>query len=109
MEQIEKAAEKLEEHFEECFDNATKATGGGYEADYTDKWNFYRAFKPFIEEYRLAGATEERERAKGLVEAANNILHLHLCEEEGLSSGRPTPIQWMEAVDKLSEALNQYK
>jgi hypothetical protein len=38
-------------------------------------------------------------------EAAENILHLHLCEQEGLQSGQPTPQMWMEAVDKLSEAL----
>jgi hypothetical protein len=40
-----------------------------------------------------------------LREAAKEILHLHLCEQEGLSSGQPTPKMWIEAVDKLSEAL----
>lgn len=49
---------------------------------------------------------KENERLKAqnreLVEAANNLLHLHSCEQEGLASGQPTPQQWMEAVEKLS-------
>lgn len=43
--------EILENEFEDCFDKSTHATGGGYEADYTDKWRFYRSFKPHILEY----------------------------------------------------------
>jgi hypothetical protein len=34
---------------------------------------------------------------------------LHLCEQEGIASGMPTSKQWIEAVNKLSEAINKYK
>lgn len=40
-----------------------------------------------------------------LIQAAKNILHLHLCEQEGISSGQPTRKQWLKAVDDLSDAL----
>jgi hypothetical protein len=40
-----------------------------------------------------------------LLDAAKHILHLHLCEQEGLSSGQPTRTQWLEAVDNLSGAI----
>jgi DNA polymerase III delta prime subunit len=43
-----------------------------------------------------------------LREAASELLHLHLCEQEGLSSGQPTREQWFTAVDKLSAALTSY-
>ena len=43
--------EQLESEFEDCHDNNTKATGGGYEADYTDKWGVWKAFSPKIDEY----------------------------------------------------------
>jgi len=39
------------------------------------------------------------------VEASELLLHYHLCEQEGVGSGQPTPAEWLEAVDKLSEAL----
>lgn len=45
-------------------------------------------------------------KQEGLKEAAEKLLHLHLCEQEGLLSGKPTPKQWIEAVNKLSDALN---
>ncbi len=53
-EQIEQAAKELELDFERCYDDNTSPTGGGYEADYTDKWGFYRSFKPFIDQYAAA-------------------------------------------------------
>ena len=37
--------------------------------------------------------------------ASEEILHLHLCEMEGILSGLPTKEQWLKAVDKLTEAL----
>lgn len=40
-----------------------------------------------------------------LIEAATNLRDLHLAEQEGLLSGKPTRQQWLEAVDKLSDAL----
>ena len=56
-----------------------------------------------IEEY----AQEVRNESKPLYIAASQILHLHLCEQEGIGSGQPTPKQWLDAVDKLSKALHQ--
>ena len=41
-----------------------------------------------------------------LKEAAEQILHLHLCEQEGISSGMPTKEQWLKAVEDLEKALN---
>lgn len=41
-----------------------------------------------------------------LKSAANELIHLHMCEQEGIVSGQPTSKQWLEAVDKLSELLN---
>jgi hypothetical protein len=38
-------------------------------------------------------------------QALERLVHLHLCEQEGLSSGQPTPEMWMEAVNQASEAL----
>jgi hypothetical protein len=46
-----KNKEWLENEFESAFDDNTAPTGGGYEADYTDKWGFYRKFEPCIIEY----------------------------------------------------------
>lgn len=46
--------------------------------------------------------TAEVERLK---EAAKELVHLHVCEQEGLSSGRPTPAQWLQAVDNLSNLI----
>lgn len=43
--------EQLESLFEECYDNNTKATGGGYEADFTDKWGLWKQFEPHIAEF----------------------------------------------------------
>ena len=56
-----------------------------------------------IDEY----AQEVRNESKPLYIAASQILHLHLCEQEGIGSGQPTPKQWLDAVDKLSKALHQ--
>jgi hypothetical protein len=42
-----------------------------------------------------------------LLSALQNLVHLHTCEQEGISSGHPTPIQWMDAVDKASEAISK--
>lgn len=39
--------------------------------------------------------------------AAKEIHTLHMCEQEGLSSGMPTRDEWIDAVDRLGEALAQ--
>ena len=42
-----------------------------------------------------------------LLKASKEILHLHLCEQEGMVSGQPTPEQWLKAVDELAEAIQE--
>jgi uncharacterized coiled-coil protein SlyX len=44
----------------------------------------------------------EVERLKGVL---RHLVHLHICEQEGIGSGQPTPQQWMDAVDKASELI----
>lgn len=54
-------------------------------------------------------SSRSQENGAELLEAAKQILDLHVCEMEGLSSGQPTPTEWMNAVDKLSEAISNYE
>jgi hypothetical protein len=63
--------------------------------------------KGLIETAYIEGWRDEStsSRCDKLREAASELLHLHLCEQEGLSSGQPTREQWFTAVDKLSAAL----
>jgi hypothetical protein len=39
-------------------------------------------------------------------EKANHVAVLHMCEQEGISSGMPTPQEWMDAAGALHEALS---
>ena len=55
-----------------------------------------------IEEY-------SRQHNKELIEALEELVHLHMCEQEGIVSGQPTPKQWLKAVDKASEAIHKHK
>lgn len=32
------------------------------------------------------------------------LVHLHMCEQEGIASGMPSPDEWIKAVDKAAEA-----
>lgn len=48
---------------------------------------------------------EIAKRYHALVKVAKALLHLHICEQEGLASGQPTPKEWLQAVDNLSELL----
>jgi len=43
---------------------------------------------------------------KQLTEALTELVHLHGCEQEGLQSGKPTPEQWFNAVNKAASVLN---
>ncbi len=45
-------------------------------------------------------------KESGIRSALERLVHLHLCEQEGLSSGQPTPAMWLEAVDNASNALS---
>jgi hypothetical protein len=37
--------------------------------------------------------------------ALENLVHLHMAEQEGIDFGRPTPDQWLDAVEEAVEAL----
>lgn len=67
--------EELESIFEDCYDRYTAATGGGYEADYTDKWAVWKDFWPHIESY---AKIKSRERAIAFLE-----YHEKFRREEG--------------------------
>ena len=40
-----------------------------------------------------------------VVQAIKDLVSLHMAEQEGLSSGKPTASQWYQAVDKAIKAL----
>jgi len=40
-------------------------------------------------------------------EALQNLVHLHMCEQEGIESGQPTSEQWFKAVEDAEEALRK--
>lgn len=65
--------EELELEFEECFDKNTQATGGGYEADYTDKFGFYRMFEPFIYQYADQQCAEKDTQIKDLHQQLSSL------------------------------------
>jgi len=45
--------------------------------------------------------------APDLLASLQHLVHLHMCEQEGISSGQPTATQWFEAVDQASAAVNK--
>ena len=45
--------------------------------------------------------------APDLLEALLELVHLHQCEQEGLTSGQPSPEQWYKAVNKAEEAIKK--
>jgi hypothetical protein len=45
--------------------------------------------------------------APDMLKALEQLVHLHMCEQEGMSSGQPSPADWYEAVDKASEAISK--
>lgn len=59
----------------------------------------------FKDGYKQA-KTEVQNEIYELIEAARQLIHLHSCEQEGIASGQPTPAQWLQAVDNLSNAIN---
>lgn len=48
---------------------------------------------------------DQDKKIKSLTEALTELVHLHACEQEGLQSGRPTPEQWFNAINKAHDAL----
>lgn len=55
-------------------------------------------------EYTDEGLSEWGNRSK-ITESLTELVHLHACEQEGLQSGKPTPEQWFNAVNKAHDAL----
>ncbi len=60
------------------------------------------------------GMYEEAEKIKRRCDASSDLLTaltelvwLHLCEQEGLAPGAPTPEQWIAAVDKATLAIKK--
>ena len=53
---------------------------------------------------RTLSNNEAAEIMNELFEALEELLFLNSCEEEGISSGQPTPEQWRKAFDKASRA-----
>ena len=51
----------------------------------------------------IAGATEQAIKAKELVEASKEILHLHLCEQEGLRQQQLSPPDIETAAKEYAE------
>jgi hypothetical protein len=45
--------------------------------------------------------------APDLLSALEHLVHLHMCEQEGISSGQPGAKDWLTAVDKASAAINK--
>ncbi|SFK98966.1 hypothetical protein SAMN05216357_11037 [Porphyromonadaceae bacterium KH3CP3RA] len=45
--------------------------------------------------------------SKDLLESSIELHKLHICEQEGIASGMPTPEQWLSAVEKLEQVLNK--
>lgn len=48
--------EQLEDDFDKCFDKNTCATGGGYEADYTNQLGLWSSFTPYIKSFAIGFA-----------------------------------------------------
>jgi hypothetical protein len=40
---------------------------------------------------------------------SEGLLFLHGCEMEGLESGKPTPEEWVNSVNKLTRAIKELK
>lgn len=51
--------------------------------------------------------TGSGEVATELMEAVKQMLYLHCCEQEGMSSGMPTFEQWMEGYNRLEAAYDR--
>lgn len=62
---------------------------------------------------QLSEAKEEtaliKSKADKLAGSTKLLLHYHICEQEGILSGQPTPAQWFDSVNNLANALSEYK
>ena len=64
---------------------------------------------PAMEEYAKQQLSAERERSKKLVQCAESLLFLHGCEQEGLSSGKPSFADWIHATNNLQNEIDRFK
>lgn len=55
--------------------------------------------------FEVFGRTKKEIASNELLEALQNLLHLHSCEMEGLAF--PSKEQWFEAVKKGEEAIQK--
>ena len=70
------------------------------DSDQEELWREkYEAIEPAVDAFA--------QHIDKMAEAAEELIHLHSCEQEGLSSGQPTPQQWIYAVDKLQKLISR--
>lgn len=55
------------------------------------------------------GKAESEKRIEKAIPAIDNMIFLHTCEQEGMSSGKPSFDEWMKAYDDLCKALSILK
>ena len=55
------------------------------------------------------GITDIMEQRDRIISAFEYLLHLHSCEQEGITSGQPEPKDWFKAVDDAWDALTELK
>ena len=62
-----------------------------------------------MKEYAQQQLSAELERSKKLVQCAESLLFLHGCEQEGLSSGKPSFADWIHATNNLQNEIDRFK
>jgi len=63
----------------------------------------------FTNEEEYSRPLKTKQMSKTPIEKIEHLIHLHVCEQEGISSGQPTPKDWMKAVDEAHEAVTELK
>jgi hypothetical protein len=43
------------------------------------------------------------------IKAVDHLIHLHMCEQEGIGTGMPTPDDWYKAVCAVCEERRKIK
>jgi len=61
-----------------------------------------------VKQAYVDGAESRQPEIDELVAALSKFVHLHGCEQEGLSSEQPTPQQWFDCVNEAIEILEKY-
>lgn len=62
---------------------------------------YNKSFEEFEANAKLIAAAPE------LLEALEELLHLHSCEQEGIASGQPSFDDWIKATEKGNEAIQK--